>query len=230
MSKNIFLVLLVNLSLSFSIYAEEKIAKYSPLTPETSNAQDIQDGLSHLIQLNLLQQDRSSSSQFHSTAIKQAEEFQNFLNKKIQTALAENNGSFSYESTEKQISIPVVGLIREITVRYKSLIQRDGNDPSNTVVARIYIPYNYKKCDYKDPTTIFLHHILNEVPKIEQAAQFMSAGTLNAPLIMAILHMPYYGDRTSPMKQFLSSDLSEFKFNMAQLILDTHMLKNFQSI
>lgn len=216
----------MNLSLSFSVYAEQRVAKHLPLIPAASNSQDIQSGLSHLAQLNFSQKDRSGSTQLYNTAIAQAEEFQNFLNEKMQTAFTKNNGAFSYDSTEKQISIPVVGLIREITVRYKSLIQREGNDPSNTAVARIYIPYNYKKCDYKYPTTIFLHHILNEVPKIEQAAQFMSAGTLNAPLIMAVLHMPYYGDRTSSTKQFLSSDLNEFKLNMAQLILDTHMLKS----
>jgi len=214
MKKIIFNSLFVTL-LGTQALAQNKTATIQPLSTALSTAEQIQSGLS------LLKLDKNE------TSLEQSMQFQSLIYQKLNEFIQSENGTLKYHVTEKKVGIPVLGEVRELTVRFKSLIQREGNDPSNTVVARIYIPYNYQRyCEYKFPTSIFLHHILNEVEVIEKASQLMTAGLLNSHAIFAVIHMPYYGERTSPTKQFLTADLNEFKLNLAQLTLDTHMLKN----
>lgn len=198
-----------------SVWSQDKIAIAKPFSTKTSSVVQIQSGLS------LLNQHQNEKS------IQQSVNFQNLIYQKLNNFIQTTGGKIQYTVTEKKAGIRLIGEVRELTINFKSLIQRQGNDPSNTVVAKIYIPLNYyRHCDYKFPTSIFLHHILNEVELIEKASQLMSAGLLNSHAIFAVIHMPYYGERTSPTKQFLSADLEEFKLNLAQLTLDTHLLKN----
>lgn len=91
---------------------------------------------------------------------------------------------------------------------------------------KIYEPSVQKRfCDYKYPASILLHHILNEVPMIEDLSKVMSSGVLEKPAIMIVLQMPHYADRKNGAEEFLNSDLQSFRLNMAQLILDVHVLK-----
>jgi hypothetical protein len=161
----------------------------------------------------------------------EANEFQQKTYSILDSAIIKNNGVMSYTVSEKKVSpLGPLTSLRELTIKFNSLIQRENNDPSNVVTVKLYIPEKYQRfCDYKFPTTIFLHHILNEVHVIEKASQLMASGLLNAHAAFAVIHMPYYGDRTDhseQKKQFLTPNLDDFKTNVSQLILDTRMLKN----
>ncbi|MDO8803408.1 MAG: hypothetical protein Q7R35_03160 [Elusimicrobiota bacterium] len=118
--------------------------------------------------------------------------------------------------------------VRETTVRFPSLVQRPGGHASNMVVARIYEPAVKRPyCDYKYPATIILHHILNEVELIEDLGKILSAGVLGQPAVFVVIQMPHYSERRQGGEEFLNSDLNNFRGNMAQLILDVHLLKNY---
>jgi hypothetical protein len=131
-------------------------------------------------------------------------------------------------TADVQEKILTGNFVKETTIRFPSLIQRPGHHASNMVVARIYEPsITRKSCDYKFPTTIMLHHILNEVDMIEDVAKVMSAGVLSQAGIVVVIHMPHYGERRQGNEEFLNSDLASFRKNMAQLILDVHSLRNF---
>jgi hypothetical protein len=118
--------------------------------------------------------------------------------------------------------------VKETVVKFPSLIQRPGNHAANQVVAKIYEPAIRRPfCDYKYPTSIFLHHILNQLPMVEDLAKVMASGVMHQPAIVVILHMPHYGDRKQGQEEFLTSNIAAFHENVKQLILDVHMLKNF---
>ncbi len=208
------------LFLSVHLYAENlRNFAIKPFEPSLSSQEQISSGLKILKLEN------------HQNAIQQADQFQKNIEQIMNSEIQKNNGQWKYSFTEKKMSVvPGLNALRELTVRFKSLVQREGDDSSNTVVARIYIPVVYQRyCDYKFPASIFLHHILNEVEVIEKASQLMATGLLNEQAIFAVIHMPYYGERTDKsekQKQFLTPNLNEFQNNMAQLILDTHVLKN----
>lgn len=208
------------LFLSVHLYADNvRTFEIKPFVHSLSSQEQINSGLKMLKLEN------------NQDALMQADQFQKNIEQIMNSEIQKNNGQMSYSVTEKKVSV-ITGLsaLRELTVRFKSLVQRDGEDSSNTVVARIYIPYIYQRnCDYKFPASIFLHHILNEVEVIEKASQMMATGLLNEQAVFAVIHMPYYGERTDKsekQKQFLTPNLNEFQKNMAQLILDTHVLKN----
>jgi hypothetical protein len=193
--------------------------KLKPLMTPPSQSTEIKSGLEKL----------SLSENAH--ALQLSEDFQKFVYSQLDSKINENNGQWPYSVEEKRLTL-VGGLsqLRELTIRFKSLVQREGNDSSNTVVVRLYIPIKFTRyCDYKFPVSIFLHHILNEVEIIEKASQLMATGLFNEHAAFAVIHMPYYGERTDKSgtnKQFLTPNLHEFQKNMAQLILDTHVLKN----
>lgn len=179
-----------------------------------STSQEIQLGLEGL---------KLKNSSF---ALSQSLDIQNKIYAALESA-HKNTPQYPYQLTEKMVQVPLVGDVRELTVKFKSLIQRDNNDPSNIMTAKIYIHKNYNRnCDYKYPTNILLHHILNEVEKVEEAGMYLASGLLNNPGIFVVPHFPYYGDRTSQTKQFLTADLNEFQKNMIQLTLDIYLLKN----
>lgn len=208
------------LFLSTHLYAES-VRKFEikPFPQSLSSQEQINSGLKMLKFEN------------NQEALLQADHFQKTIDQIMNAEIQKNNGQMTYSVSEKRMSVvPGLSALRELTVRFKSFVQRDGDDSSNTVVARIYIPVVYQRyCDYKFPASIFLHHILNEVEVIEKASQLMATGLLNEQAIFAVIHMPYYGERTDKsekQKQFLTPHLNEFQKNMAQLILDTHVLKN----
>ncbi len=196
-----------------------KQVQLKPFATLPSTPVDIQNGLKKLSLENNIEANQLS------------ENFQNYVYSQLDSQLTVNSGQWPYSVEEKRLTV-LGGLsqLRELTIRFKSLVQREGNDSSNTVVARIYIPIKFTRyCDYKFPVSIFLHHILNEVEIIEKASQLMATGLFNDHAAFAVIHMPYYGERTDKSgtnKQFLTPDLHEFQKNMAQLILDTHVLKN----
>ncbi len=150
--------------------------------------------------------------------------FQSRVYKALDAQLALDK-SWPVSVSEKRLS---GNFVRETTVRFPSLVRRPGGHASNTVVARIYEPAVKRPyCGYKYPATIILHHILNEVELIEDLGKILSAGVLGQPAVFVVIQLPHYGERRQGGEEFLNSDLDNFRGNMAQLVLDVHLLRNY---
>lgn len=221
-SKNHFKTFaLITLSLLLPIqgFAKTETFKIKPFLTAESTQQEIRDGLQLLFKQGL------SAEELNSKVIDSLN-FQSSLYGTLNKALAENP-EVKVDISEKRLK---GNFVKETTIKFPSLIQRQGDHPANTMIARIYEQsIQDKYCEYKYPTTIMLHHILNEVEKIEQAGSFIAAGVLNRPSIVVVIQMPHYGERrlADGSENFLNSDLASFRKNMGQLILDVHLLKNY---
>lgn len=221
--KPLFAPLSLALGLTLTLSASFATAKnrtldfeLKPLPTAQSSEDQIRQGLMQLYRGDI---DDTRLTQ----TISKAEEFQSFIYDSIENQI-QTNKFIHAETSERYLT---GRFVKETTVRFPSLIQREGDHPANTVVARIYEPTGRPSgCDYQYPTSIFLHHILNQVPQIETAAKVMSAGVLNQSAIMVVLHMPHYGERRLEGDEFLTNDLGTFKRNVAQLVLDVHVLRN----
>lgn len=202
-----------------SIIAHSKSLQFEVKTFPTgrSGAEEISQGLRQLYHENI------SESELN-TQIQSSQNFQDQIYQTLEKQIATNK---MMEATAVERILPG-NFVKETTIRFKSLIQHDGQHASNQVVARIYEPSVSRAfCEHKYPTTIFLHHILNQLGMIEDLAKVMASGVAHQPAIIVVLHMPHYGERKNGNEEFLNSDLSAFRKNMAQLILDTHLLRNF---
>ncbi len=188
-----------------------------PFVTAPSTSEQIQIGLRGLFQNNI------NDAQLSELTTKSLQ-FQSFVYQTLNQQIAQNR-NIEVHATEKTMG---GNFVKETTVRFKSLIQRPSPHAANEVVARIYEPSVQRRfCEYQYPTTILLHHILNQVPMIEDVGKVMASGVLGQPAIVVVLHMPHYGDRRQGEEDFLTTDADDFKMNMAQLILDVHMLKNY---
>lgn len=186
-----------------------------PLPTAQSSRADIKKGLLDLykndITAELLEKEIISSQDFQ-------DQVYNALN-------AQAGKNWPVTITEKRLA---GNFVKETTVRFPSLIQRGNGHASDTVVARIYEPsVRDHNCPAKYPTTIMLHHILNEVELIETVAKAIAPGIIAKPAVVAVLHLPHYGLRRQGSEEFLNSNMSDFRKNMLQLILDAHMLRNY---
>jgi predicted peptidase len=208
---------LLSFTLSPAVFAKTLSFELKPLPTERSNAVEIKQGLKDLF-------GDQASEKLISEEVQNSDEFQNLVYETLSQQI-QNKKMISVEVNEKFI---LGNIVKETTIHFPSLIQRPHDHASNQVVARIYEPTVSKPfCDYKYPTSIFLHHILNEVGIIEDLSKGMASGILHQPGIIVVIHMPHYGDRRQGNEEFLTSDLKEFRKNMAQLILDVHMLRNY---
>lgn len=188
-----------------------------PLPTGPSSRAEIEQGL-----LNLYK--NSIPNELLEKEIRKSEDFQDQVYS-VLNAQAAQNKKWPVTVTERRLT---GNFVKETTVRFPSLIQRAGGHAANTVVARIYEPaVQNQYCNYKYPTTIILHHILNEVEMIEDVAKIMSSGVLAKPAIVVVIHMPHYGERRQGGEEFLNSNMEDFRKNMAQLILDVHLLRNY---
>lgn len=217
---NLFSTLSIVLALSFTtistLAAESSFELKAFPTPESQNS-DIESGL------RLLYKNKISESELN-LQIEKSREFQSLVYNTLNSQIAKNK-RLNVKTSEKRLS---GNFVKETTVEIPSLIERSGHHASNKIIARIYEPANKPAfCDYKYPTTIMLHHILNEVELIEDVAKIQSSGLLGQPAIVVVIHMPHYGLRRQGNEEFLTSDLAAFRKNMAQLILDVHVLKNY---
>lgn len=221
MEKNLKLLvicLIVNLTASFA-FADEKVEYFQvkPFLTGPSEEANLEIGLKNLYRTNSQRLNLEKQ-------LKKTKEFQNFvyetLNKKIL-----QNPAIKIKVEEKRLT---GNFVKETKVTFESLIQRPGSHAANQVIAKIYEPAVIPRfCDYKFPATIILHHILNEVDKIEDLAKLMSSGVISKSSVIAVIQMPHYSERRNGEENFLNSDLEAFKLNMAQLILDVHLLKNY---
>ncbi|MEQ1723909.1 MAG: hypothetical protein ABL930_12095, partial [Pseudobdellovibrio sp.] len=213
----LFTVLSVGMTLSLGLEASESSFEIKPfVTSESTNA-EIESGLLQLYKGKIsdfeLEKQIEKSNNFQSLIY-------NTLNEKIKA-----NKMSNVKITEKRLT---GNFVKETTVEIPSLIVREGNHASNKIIARIYETTTQRSfCEYKYPTTIMLHHILNEVEIIEDVAKFQASGVIAQPAIVVVIHMPHYGLRRQGNEEFLNSDLAAFRKNMAQLILDVHVLKNY---
>lgn len=220
--KNSILFTTVSISLtlilsSISTFAAESSFELKAFVTPESQSSDIEAGL------RALYKDKISENELKNQLDKSSA-FQSLIYNTLNSQIAKNK-MLPVKTTEKRLS---GNFVKETTVEIPSLIQRQGNHASNKIVARIYEVSNQRAfCDYKYPTTIMLHHILNEVELIEDVAKVQSSGLLGQPAIVVVIHMPHYGQRRQGNEEFLTSDLAAFRKNMAQLILDVHVLKNY---
>lgn len=187
-----------------------------PLPTSPSSRADIEKGL-----LNLYKNDIPAG--LLENEITRSQDFQDQIYSTLNAQLARGS-KWPVTVTERRLT---GNFVKETTVRFPSLIQRPGNHASNTVVARIYEPGVNNQCSGKYPATILLHHILNEVNIIEDAAKVMSPGVLAKPAVVVVLHLPHYGERRQGTEEFLTTDMAGFRKNMVQLVLDAHMLRNY---
>ena len=188
-----------------------------PLPTEPSSRAEIEKGL-----LNLYKNDIPAELLENEIARSQA--FQDQVYSTLNTQIAQNK-NWPVSITEKRLT---GNFVKETTVRFPSLIQRPGGHAANTVVARIYEPaVQDQNCPPKYPATIMLHHILNEVELIEDAAKVMSPGIIARPAVVVVLHLPHYGLRRQGSEEFLNTNMADFRKNMVQLILDAHLLRNY---
>lgn len=200
-------------------FAKTETFKMKPFITAQSSKEEIAGGVKLLFKNKL-------SAEELEKRIGDSQAFQALVYDSLNSAIA-NNPEVQVETSEKTFR---GNFVKETTIKFPSLIQRPNNHPANTMIARIYEQsVQDKNCDYKYPTTIMLHHILNEVEKIEEAATYISAGVLNKPSIVVVIQMPHYAQRrlADGSENFLNSDLASFRKNMAQLILDVHLLKNY---
>ncbi|MBC7464460.1 MAG: hypothetical protein H7256_00580 [Bdellovibrio sp.] len=200
-------------------FAKTETFKMKPFITAESSKEEIAGGLQLLFKNSLSVEELEKR-------VGDSQAFQSLVYDTLNTAIAKNP-NIQVETSEKTFR---GNFVKETTIKFPSLIQRANNHPANTMIARIYEQsVQDKNCDYKYPTTIMLHHILNEVEKIEEAATYISAGILNKPSIVVVIQMPHYAQRrlADGSENFLNSDLASFRKNMAQLILDVHLLKNY---
>ena len=164
------------------------------------------------------------SAELLENEIVRSQAFQDQVYSTLNTQIAQNK-NWPVSITEKRLT---GNFVKETTVRFPSLIQRPGGHAANTVVARIYEPaVQDQNCPPKYPATIMLHHILNEVELIEDAAKVMSPGIIARPAVVVVLHLPHYGLRRQGSEEFLNTNMADFRKNMVQLILDAHLLRNY---
>lgn len=211
------LIVLFFIFISIVAHSKQESFELKALPTGPSDVQEIKKGLTSLYRSKISREDLD-------TQVLRADNFQksiyNAIDKKI-----EKNKMIQAEVTEKTLT---GNFVKEITVRFPSLIQRPNDHASNTVVAKIYQPtVDRRFCEYKYPTSIFLHHILNELPMIEDLAKALAADVVHQPAIVVVLHMPHYGDRRNGQEEFLNPNFASFRENMIQLTLDVHMLRNF---
>lgn len=200
-------------------FAKTETFRMKPFVTQPSTQAQILEGLNQLYKNKL-------TADVEQKTLATSVNFQSSIYDILNSAIAKNP-LVNVEISEK---IFKGNFVKETTVKFPSLIQRADGHPANTMIARIYEQaVQDKDCDYKYPATIMLHHILNEVEKIEEAATYISAGVLNKPSIVVVIQMPHYGQRrlADGSENFLNSDLASFRKNMAQLILDVHLLKNY---
>lgn len=202
-----------------SIVAHSKTERFElrPFPTPASTADEIREGLKQLYKKNISEDNLEKQ-------IRQSENFQNAVYAAVQTQIDSNK----IIETNVQEQVLTGNFVRETTIHFPSLVQRANHHASNQVVAKIYEPAIKRPyCEYTYPTSIFLHHILNQLPMVEDLAKVMAAGIIHQPGIIVVLHMPHYGERRQGNEEFLTSDLSAFRENMKQLILDVHMLRNY---
>lgn len=198
-------------------HSKEVAFEVKPFVTGRSTPEQIKSGLLTLFKNNI--------SEAHlENQIGLANQFQNSVYEALEKQI-ESNKFIKADIQERTLT---GNFVKETTVRFASLVQRPGNHAANQVVAKIYEPAMRRAfCDYKYPTSIFLHHILNQLPMVEDLAKVMASGVMHQPAIVVILHMPHYGDRKQGAEEFLTSNISAFHENVKQLILDVHMLKNY---
>ncbi len=188
-----------------------------PLPTGPSSRTEIEQGLLKLYKNKI-------SNELLEKEIRKSEDFQDQVYSALNSRISQN-AKWPVTVTERRLT---GNFVKETTVRFPSLIQRPGGHAANTVVARIYeTAVQNQYCNYKYPTTIMLHHILNEVEMIEDVGKIMSSGVLAKPAIVVVIHMPHYGERRQGNEEFLNSNMEDFRKNMAQLILDVHLLRNY---
>lgn len=198
-------------------HSKEATFEIKPFVTTRSTSEQITSGLLTLFKNKISDEDLKKQ-------IELSDQFQNSVYELLEQKILSNK-MISVSTQEK---ILTGNFVKETTVRFASLVQRPGNHAANQVVAKIYEPTVKRPyCEFRYPTSIFLHHILNELPMIQDLAKVMASGVLHQPGIIVILHMPHYGDRRQGEEEFLTSDLKAFRENIKQLILDVHMLKNY---
>lgn len=211
-----FSALILALTASSVSLAKTEYFPIKAFSTPPSSQEDIQKGL------RALYKNQISDSELQELTEKSLQ-FQDSVYSHLNQAIA-LNPMHPAEISERRLT---GNFVKETTIRFQSLIHR-GNHASDQVVARIYeSAVSRKFCDYKYPTTIFLHHILNEVEKIELAGKIMASGVLSQSSIVAVIQMPHYAQRRQGSEEFLNSDLGKFRQNIAQTVLDVHLLKNF---
>jgi predicted peptidase len=220
MTKHILLTFTLLMAVPVITMAKTEQFQMKKFVTEASSETDVMEGLTRLYKNNISSPDLRLRT-------KESLEFQNFVRGTLNSAIS-TNPMVQVEVSEK---ILTGNFVKETTIKFPSLIQRPNNHASNMMIAKIYEPSNQdKNCEFKYPTTIMLHHILNEVGVIEDAGKVISSGVLNRPSIVVVIQMPHYAQRrqmTPKVEEFLNSDLASFRKNMAQLILDVHLLKNY---
>ncbi|MCX5792173.1 MAG: hypothetical protein NTY45_08175 [Elusimicrobia bacterium] len=188
-----------------------------PLPTAPSSREEIAQGLLALYKNNI-------PADLLEKEIVKSEEFQNQVYSALNSGIAQGK-NWPVTTT---VRVLAGRFVKETTVRFPSLVQRPGGHASNTVVAKIYERVMQNEyCNYKYPATIMLHHILNEVDKIEDVGKLMAAGVFAKPVIVVVIHMPHYGLRRQGSEEFLNSSMADFRKNMVQLILDVHLLRNY---
>ncbi|MBC7740736.1 MAG: hypothetical protein H7061_00965 [Bdellovibrionaceae bacterium] len=214
MSKLLVLIFLV---LQFHSVSHATEFELKPLATNPSTPDEVEEGLKLLYKNNVTPEVLAELKQ-------QSLQFQSKVYNTIQRQI-ELNKNISVSTTEKFLA---GNFVKETVVRFASLIRRNEPHASDDVVAKIYEPATQRRfCEYQYPTSIILHHILNEVGVVEDIAKVMASGVLGQPAIVVVLHMPHYGLRRQGTEEFLTTDTNQFKQNILQLILDVHALKNY---
>ena len=200
------------------VLAKTETFKVKSFPTAPSTREEIQSGLELLYRNNPEQLSQISAR------IDESVEFQNYVYRTLQEGL-KNTPVIEVETSEKVLK---GNFVKQTTISFSSLVQREGDHAANHVIARIFEPSNQdKNCDYKYPATILLHHISDEISAIETAGKFISGGLLTRPAIVAVIQMPHYAQRKQGTENFINMDAANFQKNMAQLILDVHLLKNY---
>lgn len=210
-------IVLFFLFMSFVAHSKTVEFELKPLPTAKSGPQEIKKGLLDLYQGKI-------SAEELEKQLLLAEAFQNQIYTLLEKKIAENK-MIKAEVSERTVK---GNFVTETVIQFPSLIQRPGAHPANQVIAKLYTPsISQPFCDYKYPTTIFLHHILDELPMIEDLGKVMASGVTHQPGMIAVIHMPHYGERKLKGEDFINPDMTKYRENIAQLILDTHMLRDF---
>lgn len=190
-----------------------------PIQFNTSSRQDLLSGLKVLLK------DNNLNSEQIEHILKVANRFQDRI--KTQIHSAQRKFSEGYPVIIKN-GPKHAQLLSHLNIEIPSLIQRKSNHPTNIIHASYFKPSAKYQCEVKFPTSIILHHILNEVDKIDMLGKILAGqeviGNGSASLVP---HMPFYGNRTAPGESFLTGKSQDFEENLVQLTLDIYLLRSW---
>lgn len=187
-----------------------------PLNTPLSSLSEIQDGI------NLLYKDKPQLSREQIRRISEdAYNYQKEIRERIELARQQYPNGYPVNITTK---LEFLGILARWQITMPSLIQRTPDHAANTIAATFYKPTITYPCDFAFPSSILLHHILDEVDKIETVGKALAAReSVHNGSASLVLHFPFYGYRKAPDQSFLSSDFQALRLNLMQLTLDVYL-------